>query len=141
MSNLYMRQDLTASEQMAVDSELNKNKKDKVVMILLWLFLAGMGAHRFYLKDTGYAIAMLLFGWMTLLIWPLVDIFFALKRLEQYNEKVEEQAILKIKGSRSNYGERSNPLKGQVTGSSNDMDYAGPGEYKKMSAEEFSKDE
>ena len=129
MSNLYLRQDLDSSEQMMVDAEVTRSKKDKTIVILLWLFLATVGAQRFYLKDTGYAIMLILFGWATLFIWPLVDIFFALKRLEQYNNKIEEDAIMKVKAMRPR--DRVNPMQGQVWGSTSATDFAGPASMEK----------
>lgn len=44
-------------------------KKSVFVAYLLWFFLGGVGAHRFYLKRTGSAIAMLV---IWLLSWPLL---------------------------------------------------------------------
>jgi TM2 domain-containing membrane protein YozV len=67
------------------------NRKSVGVAYLLWLFLGGLGGHRFYAGYTGSAVAQLLlsiFGWMTvwamglgfmllvpLGIWLLVDAF------------------------------------------------------------------
>lgn len=66
------------------------NKKSAVVAYLLWFFLGGLGAHRFYLGDKRYGGVMLgltLLGILTLFIfvgallilavavWCLVDAF------------------------------------------------------------------
>ncbi len=61
------------------------NKKSVGASYLLWFFLGGLGAHRFYLGSTGTAIAQLLLGllgwiplflgWAVLGIWWLVDAF------------------------------------------------------------------
>lgn len=65
-------------------------KKSTGAAYLLWLFLGGFGAHRFYLGQTGTGAAQLIlfiFGWATLIIgvglflliavalWLLVDAF------------------------------------------------------------------
>ncbi len=70
-----------ARAQMMYDA----NKKSTGVAYLLWIFLGGFGAHRFYLGETGTAVAqllLLLFGWLPLFIgwfvlgiWLLVDLF------------------------------------------------------------------
>ncbi len=44
------------------------NKKSVGVAYVLWFFFASLGAHRFYLKQTGTAVAMLI---ITLLSIPL----------------------------------------------------------------------
>jgi TM2 domain-containing membrane protein YozV len=59
------------------------NKKSVAASYLLWFFLGGFGAHRFYLGSTGTAVAQLLLallgwiplflGWAVLGIWWLVD--------------------------------------------------------------------
>lgn len=76
------------------------NKKGVGVAYLLWLFLGGFGAHRFYMKRTGTAIAqliMLIIGCATLVvfvggfilgalyIWVLVDAFLIPGMARDYN--------------------------------------------------------
>jgi TM2 domain-containing membrane protein YozV len=61
------------------------NRKSIGAAYLLWFFLGGFGAHRFYLGRTGSAAAQLLLmllgwiplflGWVVLGIWWLVDAF------------------------------------------------------------------
>lgn len=59
------------------------NQKSMLVTVLLWLFLGGLGIHRFYLGHTTSGIIMLLctlFCWLiipaiVLGIWWIVDIF------------------------------------------------------------------
>jgi TM2 domain-containing membrane protein YozV len=70
-----------ARAQMIYDA----NKKSTGAAYLLWFFLGGFGAHRFYLGyvGTGAAQLMLLLlgwlpmflGWMALGIWLLIDLF------------------------------------------------------------------
>lgn len=97
MSNLLMKKDLTGEQLAIVSSEMNTKGKSKGIMYLLWFFVGGLAGHRFYLGDTGYAIAMLLLGWATLFIWPLVDVFFIGKRLEQKNEQLEQEVINQVR--------------------------------------------
>ena len=97
MSNLMMKGNLTAQEQMMVQSEFDKRKKNKVIVYLLWFCLCSIGAHRFYLGNKGYALCMLFFGWATAFIWNLVDVFFIGKELQKVNDKIEEEIITKVK--------------------------------------------
>lgn len=85
-------------------------KKSTGAAYLLWLFLGGFGAHRFYLGQTGTGAAQLilfLLGWLTLIIgiglflliavgiWALVDAFLIPGLIEQQNmELVKELAGL-----------------------------------------------
>jgi TM2 domain-containing membrane protein YozV len=76
----------SARQQMLYDA----NRKSVGVAYLLWLFLGTLGAHRFYLGQTGTAIVQLVLtviGWITILVgvgvlllaivgvWVLVDAF------------------------------------------------------------------
>jgi TM2 domain-containing membrane protein YozV len=76
----------TARQQMMYDA----NRKSVGAAYLLWLFLGGLGGHRFYMGKTGTAVVQLLmsiFGWATIIvgiglvlliplgIWLLVDAF------------------------------------------------------------------
>lgn len=97
MSNLLYKQDLSAKQLGMVESEMNSKKKNTAVAWLLWLFTGGLGGHRFYLGDTGYAVCMLFFGWCTLGIWPLVDAFFISKNLEKKNNAIELDVITRVK--------------------------------------------
>ena len=61
------------------------NKKSVGAAYVLWLFLGGLGVHRFYLGQTGTGVAQLLLGllgwlplflgWAVLGIWLIVDLF------------------------------------------------------------------
>ena len=56
------------------------NKKTVVAAYLLWFFVGLFGAHNFYLKRTGVAIAQLILsltvvGLLVTIVWVLVDAF------------------------------------------------------------------
>lgn len=99
MTQVYDTDGLTAQQMMLVDMELKNNRKDKTVVVLLWLFFAAFGAHRFYLGHIGYAVAMMLLGWITLFIWPLIDIILALKETDRMNEEARRHAINRVRAT------------------------------------------
>lgn len=47
--------------------------KSRTVASILGFFLGGIGVHRFYLGNIGMGVALLLVGWLTFGIWPLID--------------------------------------------------------------------
>ncbi len=84
---------MDTQKQILVEQRLSNEKKSTGVAYLLWIFLAGFGAHRFYLGKTGSAVAQLilivggillsaiLVGVPMLIIggiWILVDAFLIL---------------------------------------------------------------
>lgn len=96
MDNLALKRELTAEQLQMVESELERRKKDKLIMYLLWFFTGGIGGHRYYLGDIGYAIAMTLtLGGLGL--WYLIDVFLIGKRLEVKTAQLEREIIEKVK--------------------------------------------
>ncbi len=77
------------------------SKKSTGVAYLLWFFLGGLGAHRFYLGRTGSGLAMVAFtivGWSLLFaaglgvvflaplgVWLLVDLFMIPGMVRSHN--------------------------------------------------------
>lgn len=96
MNNLLLKKDMSAEQLAMVQSEVDSKGKSKGIAYALWLFTGGLGGHRYYLGDIGYAIAMTLtlggFG-----LWSLIDVFFIGSRLEKKNEELEYESIQKVK--------------------------------------------
>lgn len=73
-------------------------KKSTGAAYLLWFFLGGFGAHRFYLGQTGTAIAQLLLlllgwlplfaGWVVLGLWLFIDLFLIPGIIQTENMKL-----------------------------------------------------
>lgn len=97
MNNMLAKRDLTGEQLAMVQGEYNDKKKEKMPMYLLWFFTGVIGGHRFYIGDTGYAIAMLCLSWATLGVWTLVDVFLIGGRLEKINEQKEREIIENVK--------------------------------------------
>ena len=77
------------------------NRKSTGVAYLLCLFFGGLGAHRFYLGETGTGAAQLVLwvlGWVTffvawipLYIWIVVDLFLIPGLASTYNMKLADR--------------------------------------------------
>lgn len=96
MDNLLLKKDLTSEQLQMVESEVERKKKSKAIMYILWFFTGGVGGHRYYLGDIGYAIGMTVtLGGLG--IWSIIDVFLIGKRLEVKTAEVEREAIVKVK--------------------------------------------
>jgi TM2 domain-containing membrane protein YozV len=72
------------------------NKKSAVVAYLLWFFLGLAGAHNFYLKRTGVAVAQLVLtitivGSVITLVWVFVDAFLIPGWVRRLNNQLAVQ--------------------------------------------------
>jgi TM2 domain-containing membrane protein YozV len=80
--------------------ELNTVKKDPKTAALLAFFLGWVGAHKFYLGQTGLGIAYLLFFWTTIPRWiSLIEISWLPGKTAQYNEKKCKELYQKYTGT------------------------------------------
>ena len=84
----------------------NSNSRSMGLSYVLWIFLGGLGGHRFYNGKTGSAVAQLLmsiFGWLLLAagiglallvplgIWVLVDAFLIPGWIRDHNNALALQ--------------------------------------------------
>ncbi len=102
---------LSTAEQILVEQRVTNEAKSTAVAYLLWIFLGGLGAHRFYLGRTGSAIAMiglLVVGLVTagaivgglliaaLGVWLLVDLFLIPGMISSHTNAVRESLSAQI---------------------------------------------
>lgn len=75
----------------AMNAEYDSAKKSQVVAWVLWIFLGGIGGHRYYLGDIGYGLLMTLLAWATFGIWWLIEAFFINRRIRERNREIYAQ--------------------------------------------------
>ncbi len=96
IANMLLKQELNPQQLAIVNSEFTKKAKSKTVAYVLWLFLGGIGGHRYYSGDIVRAIFMT-FTLGGLGIWALIDVFFIGARIEEINERIETSIIASVK--------------------------------------------
>jgi TM2 domain-containing membrane protein YozV len=85
---------LTKEQKLYLQSEYDKQAKSPTTALVLCLFLGGLGAHRFYLRQNGLGVAYVLFCWSFIpLVVSLIECFVIQSRTKEYNEKVEKDVL------------------------------------------------
>lgn len=98
LDELMLQRDMTDSQRMMFQSEMNKVRKNRTTALLLTLLLGGIGAHRYYMGQIGLGIVYTLFVWTFIPgIVALVELFFIMKRVDHYNERLAQEIALKVK--------------------------------------------
>lgn len=95
---LLYTQGMTDNQKLLFLSEFNARRKDGTTGLLLALFLGGLGAHRFYLGQTGLGILYLVCCWM--LIPSIIAFFeaFVMKgRVDRFNSALAMDVATKVK--------------------------------------------
>jgi len=76
-------------------------KKDPTTAVLLALFLGGLGAHKFYLGQTGLGVLYLLFCWTTIpSIIALFEAFVIAGKVGNYNQQKAREIAAMLGGAK-----------------------------------------
>ena len=95
---LVAMKDMTDVQRMFFQTEMSKLRKDKTVAFVLTLFLGGLGAHHFYLGRIGLGVSYALFCWTAIpSIIALVELFFIMRRVEQFNAQKVNETVTRVK--------------------------------------------
>lgn len=95
MSNVQLKRDLSGQELAILQSEMDKHKKSKGVAFALWFFTGGLGGHRYYMGDIGYALGMT-FTLGGLGLWTLIDAFLISGAIDSKIEIKERELIAQL---------------------------------------------
>lgn len=82
---LVLRRMLENASDDCFESVSSLKLKSPTVTLILSIFLGWCGADRFYVGDIGLGVCKLLFGWLTGLLWPFIDIFCSFKKAKERN--------------------------------------------------------
>jgi len=98
MDDLILMKEMNDSQKLLFQNQLNNVRKDRTVALLLTLFFGGVGAHHFYLNKLGLGVIYLLFCWTLIpAIIAFIELFFIMKRTDQYNQEKAYEIAAKVK--------------------------------------------
>ena len=98
LDELLLQKDMTDSQRLLFQSELNKVRKNRTTALLLTLLLGGVGAHRYYMGQIGLGVVYTLFSWTFIPgIAAFIELFFIQNRVDRYNEQTAQEIAVKVK--------------------------------------------
>jgi len=103
--NIAAKSQLDARELLLLEQEVKNHGKNMVVAYILWYFLGVFGGHRFYMKQTGTAVAQLILtltviGAFVTFIWWVIDAFLLHTWVKDHNRDVESHIMNQILSQR-----------------------------------------
>jgi TM2 domain-containing membrane protein YozV len=93
-----MTKDLTDQQKMLFNSQYDSVKKDPTTMLLISIFVGGLGVDRFMLGDTGMGVLKLFTGGGCGILW-LIDVIGSNGNTAVYNRKKAQEVLMAIKMS------------------------------------------
>lgn len=99
---------VSTEQQILIEQRVTNEAKSTGAAYIIWLFLGGLGGHRFYLGRTGSGVAMLILfilGWVLLPvgvgafcliivgIWAIVDAFLIPGMIANHKNKVRNELL------------------------------------------------
>ena len=106
--------EMDTQQQILIEQRISNEKKSTGVAYLLWIFLGGFGAHRFYLGKVGSGVAQLILIMGGLLlstiligipmviaggIWLLIDLLLITGIISQDIQRIREKAVQEIRAT------------------------------------------
>lgn len=82
---LSLKKALEKADESCEDRLALLQLKNPIFMLLMSIFFGVFGVDRFLLGDTKLGVAKLLLGWLTLFIWPLIDIYYCYIKTKEQN--------------------------------------------------------
>lgn len=82
---LNFKRSLEKADDNCIDNLMMVKTYNPMLILICSIFLGGFGIDRFLIGDTALGVCKLLFGWLTLGIWPLIDIFFSYQTAKEKN--------------------------------------------------------
>ena len=91
-----IKRDLTPDERQEFDRGYNRRYRDPGTTFLLAWFMFD----RFYLGQVGLGILKLVGWWVTLGIWPIIDLVNAKKNAGRANDTIARELEMEIRAAR-----------------------------------------
>lgn len=88
---------LTNEQSAYIETRVANDGKNTGVAFLLWFFIGGLSAHRFYLRRPGSAVLQITsYLFLVGIVWWIIDAFLLSEMVRQENKKIRHQLRLRL---------------------------------------------
>jgi TM2 domain-containing membrane protein YozV len=83
---LALMSEMSDNQRLLFQNEVAQTRKSPTTAFVLALFLGGLGAHRFYMRDYWLGLLYVVFCWTFVpVVIALIELFFIGERVAKYN--------------------------------------------------------
>lgn len=86
MEQMQLTAGMTEQQKFAFQAQYASVKRDRVLLLVISIFLGGLGIDRFLVGDIGLGVLKLLTGGVCGIFW-IVDLFLIMGRTDDYNRQ------------------------------------------------------
>jgi len=98
MEQMQLTEGMSDQQKFMFNAEFGAKRKDRMIMLVISIFLGHFGVDRFMLGDIGLGL-LKLFSCGAFGIWTLIDWFLIMGRTDDYNRQQARQIAMAIGAS------------------------------------------
>jgi TM2 domain-containing membrane protein YozV len=93
---MQLTQGMSEQQQFQFQAQYNSVRRDRTMILIVSIFLGGLGIDRFLVGDIGMGILKLLTGGLLGILW-FIDLFLIMGRADEYNRRKAHEIAMFIK--------------------------------------------
>jgi TM2 domain-containing membrane protein YozV len=98
VEQMQLCENMTEQQRFLFQSQYAATRKDRVIILVISIFLGGLGIDRFLVGDVGMGLLKLLTGGICGILW-IIDWFLIMGRVDDVNRRKAHEIAMAIKMS------------------------------------------
>jgi TM2 domain-containing membrane protein YozV len=98
VEQMQLCENMTEQQKFLFQSQYSATRKDRVIILVISIFLGGLGIDRFLVGDVGLGLLKLFTGGICGILW-IIDWFLIMGRVDDVNRRKAQEIAMAIKMS------------------------------------------